>query len=163
MQHCLSHLVYLLQIHNHGTQRYISIALSRVGFPQSQLSILILNEDFKQLSGCVKVQINICFCQGFMTQCLVADWLEQAIQGPRWRGRKVGLYLSYQLQQGVESQFSHCTAGIRVNFNKPYFSHFTTPRPPDDVIFVHVVRFIHAERVRQIELTTENQFQKSTT
>lgn len=41
---------------------------------------------------------------------------------------------------------------------------FHIPQPPAyDVIFVHVVQFIHAERVRQIELTTENQFQKSTT
>ena len=78
----------------------------------------------------------------------------------RWRGRKVGLYLSYQLQQGWKGSSAIVQRGFESTLISRIF--LILQPPPYDVIVVHVV-FIHAERVRQIELTIENQFQKTTT
>lgn len=77
------------------------------------------------------------------------------------RGRKVGLYLSYQLQQGWKVSSAIVQRGFESTLISRIF--LISQPPPYDVIVVHVVRFIHVERVRQIDLTTENQFQKSTT
>lgn len=137
------------------------IALSRVGFSQSQLSILILNEDFKQLSGCVKVQINL-FLLGFYDPMLGSRLAgNRPYRGQGGEEERLGCTLVTSFNRGWKVSSAIVKRGFESTLNSHIF--LISQPPPYDVIVVHVVRFIHAERVRQIELTTENQFQKSTT
>lgn len=83
------------------------------------------------------------------------------IRGQGGEEERLGFTLVTSFNRGWKGSSSIVQRGFESTLISRIF--LISRPPPYDVIVVPSVAFIHSERVRQIELTIENQFQKSTT